>query len=317
MGKIKEYKMKQANLSSVKKKKLFFYFSIIILPLIQFFVFYIIVNANTFVLALKNYTYSESGLLISQFVGFKNIGQVFKDFFVEPVFQASMRNSFIAYFVGLVFGTAVSLLFSYYIFKKRFLFGTFKVLLYLPNIVSVMVLSIMYKFLMDRGAPVILDKIHPESEAMGLLQNPDTRFLMVMVFSVLVGFGVNVLLYSGTMSSISPSVLEAAEVDGVNDFQEFFHIVLPQVYPTLVTFLVAQLATVFTNQINLFNFYGVQAENDMYTFGYYMYRNIQVNEGDLTQYPYLAAIGLALTIVALPITLGIRKLLNKIGPSND
>ncbi len=309
--------MASGTLSAVRKKKLAFYLSIIILPMIQFVIFYIVVNANTFVLALQDYEYTDSGELVSKFVWFDNIGAVLKDMFTKPVFLHAIRNSFVAYLIGLVFSTVLSLLFSYYIFKKCPFANGFKVLLYLPNIVSVMVLSVMYNFLLNRGIADVFNRANPGMEMLGLLKDPNTRFGAVMFFCVLVSFGSNVLIYSGSMSGISPSILEAGEVDGVNGAQEFFLIVLPQVYPMLVTFLVAQLATIFTNQINLFNLYGLEAEYDVYTFGYYMYREITYNLNDLTKYPYLSALGLLLTAIAVPVTLGARALLNKYGPSED
>ena len=309
--------MARATLSAVRKKKKLFYLSVIILPMIQFIIFYIVVNANTFALALQNYEYTADGTLLSDFVWFQNFKDVFYNLFHQTELVHSIGNSFIAYLVGLVFSTMLSLLFSYYIFKRCFFANGFKIMLYLPNIVSVMVLSVMYNFLLNRGIPDVINRVNPDLEMLGFLKNPDTRFKAVLFFTVLVSFGVNVLIYAGTMSGISPSILEAGQVDGVNGVQEFFRIVLPQVYPMMVTFLVAQLATIFTNQINLFNIYGLDAEKDMYTFGYYMYREITYYKDDLTKYPDLSALGLLLTAVAVPLTLGARRLLNKLGPSEE
>ena len=217
--------MKHTSLSAVRKRKLLFYLSIIILPMIQFFIFYVVVNANTFILALQRYEYADNGELISTFVWFKNIGQVFKDFATLELFKFAIKNSLLAYVIGLLFGTVFSLFFSYYIFKKCPLANTFKILLYLPNIVSVMALSVMFRLLVNRGIPNFANRLDENLNMMGFLTNPDIRFATIMFFCILTGFGSNVLIYAGTMSGISPSILEAAQVDGVNSFQEFFLIV--------------------------------------------------------------------------------------------
>lgn len=307
---------KSAGFGAVKKRKLFFYLSIIVVPMIQFFIFYVIVNFNTFRLAFQKYEIVD-GTLVSHFAWFDNISQVVQEFFTLPVLQAAFRNSLLAYLIGLVFGMSLSLFFSYYIFKKFPFANTFKVFLYLPNIVSVMALAIMYKYIFDYAMPLVLNRENPDLKIVRLLTDQNTRFAMIMLFNTFVTLGSNVLLYTGTMSGISPSILEAAQVDGVNEMQELFWIVLPQVYPTIVTFLIAQMATVFTNQINLLNFYGGVADWEIQTLGYYLYINIDRYKNDMTQFPRLATIGLVLTCIALPITLGMRKLLNAVGPSNE
>ena len=80
------------------------------------------------------------------------------------------------------------------------------------------------------------------------------------------------LMYSGAMSGVSDSVIEAAKLDGITPIREFFYIIVPLIYPTLVTFLVVEVAGIFTNQMNLYNFYGLKAEYSLYTFGYFLYK---------------------------------------------
>ena len=64
--------------------------------------------------------------------------------------------------------------------------------------------------------------------------------------------------------------------------------------------------------MNLFNFYGLKAEYSLYTFGYFLYKEIQ--SVNISGYPYLAAMGLVLTAVAVPLTLIVRKVLETVGP---
>lgn len=147
----------------------------------------------------------------------------------------------------------------------------------------------------------------------GLLANTDTEFLTLLFYMVWSGFGVSVLMYVGAMSNINESVIEAAQLDGVNAFMEFTRIILPLVWPTVVVFLTTQLAGIFSNQMNLFSFYGQGAETRVQTVGYYLYRNTYVAQ--ISDYPYLAAFGLVLTAIVAPITVLVRWLLTKFGPS--
>jgi len=84
------------------------------------------------------------------------------------------------------------------------------------------------------------------------------------------------------------------------------------IWPTFATFVVVGFAGLFTNQANLYNFYGNNAEYSLYTFGYYLY--VAIRTSSISEYPYLSALGLVLTAVALPLTLGLRKAMDRLGP---
>jgi ABC-type glycerol-3-phosphate transport system permease component len=116
--------------------------------------------------------------------------------------------------------------------------------------------------------------------------------------------------------TVSESLSESAQLDGCGLMQEFWYITLPCVYPTLVTFLVVGLVNIFTNQLNLYNFYQGSANTNLYTFGYYLFRGAQRAQS-VAEYPVLAAMGIIFTIVIVPVTLLFRKLLVKFGPSAD
>ena len=129
-----------------------------------------------------------------------------------------------------------------------------------------------------------------------------------------ISFGTQVLLYSNAMEQISPSVLEAAQIDGAKPMTEFFRIILPEVMPTVSTFLIASIAGMFMNQANLYNMYGESANSQTFTLGYYMFIMVQNNSslgyGKL-YYPFASALGLCCTLIAIPLTVLFRKFSKK------
>lgn len=104
-------------------------------------------------------------------------------------------------------------------------------------------------------------------------------------------------------------------MDGASPLQEFFKIVLPMIYPTITVFVTVGIAGIFTNQLGLFSFFGSSADVELYTFGYYLYKNVQ--GASVASYPYLSALGLLMTLVAAPITLAARCLMERFGPSAE
>ena len=188
--------------------------------------------------------------------------------------------------------------------------GLFRTLLFVPHILSALIMVILYKYFVDRAIPILVEGITGKA-IKGLLANSDTAFATIIFYNVWTGFGSSTVIYSSTMSGISESVVEAAKLDGATGIKELIYITVPMIWSTFATFVVVGFAGLFTSQANLYNFYGDKAEYSFYTFGYYLYTAIR--SASISEYPYLSALGLVLTAVALPLTLGLRKLTDKVG----
>ena len=281
-------------------------------PLVQFCIFYIGVNLNSLLLAFKSYD-ALTGTYI--FIGMDNFTRFFTEWKATGLFTTAIFNSLIAWALTLGIGTTLGLVFAYYIARKRMGHGLFKVILFLPNVVSGIVLVVIFKAFTDSFIPSLLHMLDGKVH-LGLIQNPATTFGTIIFYNIWIGFGVNVLMYSGAISGIDESLFEAARMDGAGAAREFFSIVLPMVYPTIVVFFTAGIAGLFTNQLNLYSFFGEAAQIKYYTFGYYLYRSVQT---DLTgsQFGYLSAVGIMITLVVAPVTFAVRKALLTFGPSDD
>ena len=112
-------------------------------------------------------------------------------------------------------------------------------------------------------------------------------------------------------------ITEYVQIDGASKMREFFSITLPLIFPTISTFLVIGIAGIFTNQANLYNFFQYQADRSTYTLGYWMFVLIAEKSSNLTSYPYAAAMGVLLAMIAAPVTLVVRWLLEKFGPTTS
>lgn len=291
-----------------------FYWSILAIPVLQFCIFYIGVNFNSILLAFQNITMDASGDgYIYSWVGFTNFKETLDLMFNSYELRSGFTNSIIAYVVGLIFGTIPALLFSFYIYKKYPLGEAFKVILFIPSLISSVAIVIMFKYFVENAYPAIMETLF-NVQVEGLLADPKTTFVTVLFYGIWIGFGGGVLMYLGAMNSISDSVVEASIMDGITPAKEFWHITIPLIYPTIVTFLVTGIATIFTNQMNLYTFFRDGASKGHYTYGYYMFLHTQAG---MTEYPHIAAMGLIITFIIAPVTLLARHLLIKFGPSVD
>lgn len=312
----KTYKTKRGNLftNKLERGRLIFYICMMALPILQVAIFYFGVNFNSVLLAFKHYAVDpDTGEKIMTWAGFENFKKIFYDIFHDSTWKFAIKNTFIIFFAITLANLALSLLFSFYIFRKGIGAKFFRVTLYMPSILSGIVMVILFEYFVNVFIPEIF-RVITGMQMDGLMSNPKTTFGMLIFYSILTGFGSNVLLLSGAMSSISKSTLEAARIDGATEMQQFFRVIFPQIFPTFVTIFIVSISAFFSNQLNLFSFYGGNAQAKYYTVGYLLFN--RTRSATIAQYPELAAIGVLLTLIIVPITLIVRKVLTKVGPSN-
>lgn len=302
--------MKKNSLANKTTQDLIFCLIVLLVPVVQFLIFYIGVNVNSFVMAFQKYEIDElTGLGKYIWNGFENFKVMFVEIQEGGKFGFALKNSFTAFFWVTLVGMTLSLVFSLYIFKKMPGHGVFRVLLFAPSVLSAIVTVTMYKFFVESAIPVLLNM----PDGMGLLSNPDTGMATIIFFNVWISFGTQILMYSGAMNGIDPSITEAAKLDGANPFVEFFQIILPLIFPTIQTFLVTGVASLFISQLNLVAFKGLQAKPEFVTIGYYLFKDAQA--ATQARMPVLATYGVCLTVIAVPLTLLTRGALEKYGPS--
>ena len=303
--------MKKSNFTSSKKfNDIFFYAVMSAFPIVHFCIFYIGVNFNSVLNMFR--MYDVTGNYVWNFTAsFKKLITVME---TDSLMKYALPNSIIGYLVVSILGSIMGILFSYYIYKKAPCSGFFKLMLFLPQIISTMVMCALYVYLVEVMIPATFKNLFG-IEMNGLLENSKNRFTVIMVYCVWVNFGGSLLLYLGAMQNISDSVVEAAELDGAVGIREFIYITFPSIYPTITTFVVVGLVGIFTEQFHVYSFYGDYAQPQIYTLGYYLFSMISKAEGSMVNYPMLSALGNIMTLIAVPLTLGVKYLMERFGPS--
>ena len=202
-------------LTRMKQKGTFFYWGIVILPILNYLIFFIGVNIGNILMAFREYSIVNYEKQIS-WVWFKNFATIFRD---TQVLGDLVENSLLYFAVTLVCIIPLTLLFAYYIFKKYTLHGTFKVMIFLPSIICSMVLIIFYRTFINE----VLDKIILKPK-ISLVMRDKTAEPVMIALHIIGGFSANILLFLNAMSQMSTSVLEAASIDGASEFKIFWSI---------------------------------------------------------------------------------------------
>lgn len=300
------------NTMVVKKKKTnkaergsnIFYAALMAFPVLQFLFFYVGVNFKSFGYAFMEQEKISDTEIIWR-ATFDNFTRWFSNSSKLKDLLSTSGMSLIYYGATLLVSIPLAMLFSYYVFKKLPGAKLFRIFLFVPSIIPAAAFVLTYKIIFNDITPTLIN---------GIKSFDESQFFYILFFNLYVSFGTSVLMYANKMFDISPEIIEAGQLDGALGIKEFWYIVLPLTFPTLSVFLVTGVATIFTNQYNLFLFH---ANPEWRSLGYYMYILAGSTVGYEQEIPNVAALGMLLTIVAIPLTYAVKYCLDKFGPSED
>lgn len=229
----------------------------------------------------------------SYFVGLDN----FKALFEDAVFVKSILNT-VFFVVAIVLLTIIFALFvSTTVYDKNaryvsFIRGSY----YLPVMVSMVVMSIVWNFLLNPSNGLVSYVFQQMGAGhVNLLGNPKT-VMPIIVFVTFVGnVGQAIILYLATMIGISPDYFEAAQLDGATRWQRIRHIIIPLVRPTTAYLIVINIIAVLKIFVVIQLLTGGGPNNASVTMMYYLYQNAFVynNTGAAS------AIGVLMFMIAL------------------
>ena len=140
-------------------------------------------------------------------------------------------------------------------------------------------------------------------------------FITLLFFGMWTGLGPSTLLYIGNMNQINESLFEAAQLDGAGEFQQFIHIIIPGIWPLWSVGMWGGIMGIFFSGVDAFTFFNIAAPTSVYSLGYFLTLKLlqQGNPG----YPYLSAVALLQTCIAIPMVYTVKWLVEKYGPSDS
>jgi len=292
-----------------KFKRAIFLLSFISIPTIYFLVFYVYVNANSFVMAFQT---TKRGVTYWTLDNFKRF---FSDIATNgSEMGIAFRNTFITFGVNL-FIFLNGFFVSYFLYKKVFMYRVFKVCFFLPSLIAGTIINSVFMQIIGVNGPIasMIKEIYHLNYMPDLLD--ETRFANKVVLGQMVwlNYAANMVLLSGAFGRIPDSVIESAKLDGVNWVQEAFRIVMPMVWPTIGLLLMMNIAGIFGASGNVFLL--TKGKAGTQTLSNWMYMQLYTIQGDPSEsnaFNYMSAVGLLLTVVSVTIALTVRKLSNKI-----
>ncbi len=303
----------RADRKKAQWKRALFIFSFIAIPLLHFTLFFIYTNADTIFLSFQTFDNSTGGY---KWVGFRNYTEFFTSF-VQPysILPKAVRNSIYFFLLNDFVILPLSFFAAFFLYKKMPLGNVFRILFFLPSIISVVVLTMLFSFMFDSSIGVFdsllrslgLGEHIPE---LGWFGDRRTAMPLLLVYCIWAGIGYNVVLLSGAMSRIPQEIIESGRLDGMSMSREMWSITLPLVGSTISTLLMMGVTVIFTLFMQPMLITNGGPSGETYTIALYIVNSIR-SEGNLTMG---ATVGILCALVGTPIVILVRKILEKTFP---
>jgi multiple sugar transport system permease protein len=174
-----------------------------------------------------------------RFIGLQNYTRLLHD----RLFWKAIGNTVKFLLLNVPLQIVVALSLAYLLSKKIKLESFFKSAFFLPVIVSGVVIAILWQqfFSYDFGLfNRILHLMHIPKQAW--LNNPQIAIYSIAVMSAWKNVGLYIILFLIGLQSVPRAYYEAAEMEGASGFQQFMHITLPMINPTM--FMIVVLSTI-------------------------------------------------------------------------
>lgn len=210
--------------------------SVLTVPaLILFFMFVIFPLFSGLNISFTNWNgYSQK----FKYIGLKN----YYDLFTSESVKIAFRNTLIYGFGSTIIQTILGLSFAMLLFKKFLLRTVTRTIIYIPAMVSQLVIGYIWYFMVtyERGA---LNDIMMffGAQKIDWMANGQRAVIIIMIINAIEYCGKTMIIFIAGLESIPGMYKEAAQIDGANSLSIFRHIYIPLLLPAFTTSLVLNI----------------------------------------------------------------------------
>ena len=302
-------KKKEQTMDSRKKQQTIFIIALLAVPILYWIFEWIYINASAIFMAFQD---KQGNFTLG------NFNEVWNMLFnpgKNSILPRAFLNTISTFCASEFIGVPISMVVSYFIYKQIKGYKIYRIIFYLPHIISSMVLVTAFKAFVSGNGPLgtICDLLKIALPEEGLLKSPTAATPTVITYYLWTACCGNILFYSA-MGRIPPELIEVGKLEGLSLFKELIYVVLPLIWPTFATTLVLDCCNLLSagGPVLLFG-------NEAFTYGkvhtlpYWFFSQVYSDGiNGLGNYGVMSCVGLCLTAISVPFTLIIRGLLNKV-----
>ncbi len=193
---------------------------------IMLVIFFFIPFIYTIILSFKDFS---SDIYNPVFAGINNYWILFQ----SKIFYKTLINTFLFLLMAVPVLTVLSLIVAIFINQKIKGITLYKILIYMPVIISIVVVAIAFKWLYAQQGILNYFAELAGFSPVGWLT--DTRFALLSVSLVTIykGIGYYMMIYLASLAGVPKELYEAAEIDGANEFNKHLTVTIPHIMPTI------------------------------------------------------------------------------------
>lgn len=179
------------------------------------------------------------------FIGFEN----YQNVIASSEFKTLFSNTFYLIILYVPVLNIMAILFAVIIYDIGRAANFYKVVLFLPNIVSMVVVGFIWRTIYNPATgPLVylLERMGMENLIQDWLGQKQTVMPALSVAIVWFAVGFYVLIYLGGLSTVPEELYEAAAVDGINWWQRLFKITLPLIAQSVTINIIVSTIAILT-----------------------------------------------------------------------
>jgi len=174
-----------------------------------------------------------------KFIGTDNYPRLFHD----RLFWKAIANTLKFLLLHIPLQLIISLFLAYLLNQKIRAASFFRASFFMPVVVSGVVVTILWQQLLGYDSGLINRMLMRMGMAkIGWLVNPDVAIYSIAVMATWKNLGLYVILFLVGLQTVPTQYYEAAKLEGASRWQQFYHITLPMINPTI--FMVVILSTI-------------------------------------------------------------------------
>lgn len=189
-------------------------------------IFFFIPFFQTIGLSFLDYS---NNIYHASFAGLQNYVAILHN----PVFYKVMLNTIIYLVVAVPVLAIIPLFLAILINQKIKGITLYKILIYLPVIVSIVVAAIAFKWLYAEQGILnyLLNVFHIHS--IGWLTDPKYAIYSVIIVTIWKGIGYYMMIYLAALMSVPKELYEVCDIDGAGFFTKHLTVTIPHIMPTI------------------------------------------------------------------------------------
>jgi multiple sugar transport system permease protein len=170
-----------------------------------------------------------------EWIGLKNFVRLFND----PLFYVSLKNTLVFLGIHIPLQIVAALAFALLLNGKIRIRGLFRALYFMPVVVSGVVVTILWQQLYSYDYGVLNTILRTVGlDGVPWLVDPRVAMPAIAVMATWKNVGIYIVLFLAGLQNISHDLYDAADMDGATKLQQFRHITLPMLNPTVVVIVV-------------------------------------------------------------------------------